>query len=158
MSEMMKCKWCGYSWESRVDNPKCCPSCKQNLTRDERSSRKSKRPGKLVDFRAQAQEQDPVDKLLCGSGISVEGAKAEGGPVVGMGERKPIELARILLSSFSAMDDEELLAVRKPARELKTDLATQELIRRRVARGEGSRAIAASLGIAKSSVNNYRGG
>ncbi len=25
----MKCKChCGYEWESKIDNPKCCPKCK----------------------------------------------------------------------------------------------------------------------------------
>ena len=24
-----QCKKCGYEWESRIDNPKSCPYCKQ---------------------------------------------------------------------------------------------------------------------------------
>lgn len=24
-----KCQKCGYAWESKVEEPKCCPSCKQ---------------------------------------------------------------------------------------------------------------------------------
>lgn len=27
-----KCKKCGYEWESRIENPKCCPNCKQYMS------------------------------------------------------------------------------------------------------------------------------
>jgi predicted Zn-ribbon and HTH transcriptional regulator len=27
----IKCKYCGYEWESRVKNPKSCPLCKRYL-------------------------------------------------------------------------------------------------------------------------------
>jgi len=28
-----KCQHCGYEWNSRVEEPKCCPFCKQRLNR-----------------------------------------------------------------------------------------------------------------------------
>ena len=24
-----KCLLCGYEWDSKIDNPKCCPKCKR---------------------------------------------------------------------------------------------------------------------------------
>jgi len=29
MEKIIKCKYCGYVWRSRVPNPKSCPRCKQ---------------------------------------------------------------------------------------------------------------------------------
>jgi len=30
---MMQCPKCGYEWEPRINNPKCCPDCKTRLRR-----------------------------------------------------------------------------------------------------------------------------
>ena len=29
----MQCPKCGYEWEPRINNPKCCPDCKTRLRR-----------------------------------------------------------------------------------------------------------------------------
>lgn len=32
---IMKCPFCGYEWEKRVERPKACPECKRRLARAE---------------------------------------------------------------------------------------------------------------------------
>ena len=34
---MMKCAKCGYEWESRKENPRCCPRCKRHIKYDKPS-------------------------------------------------------------------------------------------------------------------------
>jgi len=33
----MKCNLCGYSWVTRVDDPKACPECKSRLGRQQKT-------------------------------------------------------------------------------------------------------------------------
>lgn len=32
----MKCKFCGYEWEARAEEPKACPRCKRRFDYEEK--------------------------------------------------------------------------------------------------------------------------
>lgn len=39
----MKCKKCGYEWQSRLENPKECPRCKTRLDYAKKTTSKEKK-------------------------------------------------------------------------------------------------------------------
>jgi hypothetical protein len=140
MGELI-CPHCGYGWQPRVTTPKECPSCKQNLTRSERSKK-----ARIAAAQSQSQEQqqhDLVELLLSTAAEATSNALTE-------------FVEHSHEPSLATLSDEELQALRKPNARIAECPATQELVRRMRAKGMGCRPIAQTLGIGKTAVSTWR--